>query len=192
MTIVPFLLAGTVYIYIYIYIHIGRALHTRSQNENNIGHRFAINSVYSSSNNSNNSFGPSKYANIYPTSDISSFTTTNGCLHDRSIQSLTTQLSAQQSFLSSQPPFTKKVGSLLALDEHGHPCEYFESIFWSTSFNLITTQTNLYASQSNATWEETSSAEIKAFLGMLLAIGLIRHHFTLIIGAKIPYLVHQA
>ena len=76
----------------------------------------------------------------------------------------TTQSSTQQSFLSGQLPFTKKAGSLLPLDETDHPCELFEAIFGTNTFNLIATQTNLYASQCNATWEETSSVEIKAFL----------------------------
>ena len=75
---------------------------------------------------------------VYPTSDISVSAT----------QSL-----AQQSFLSSQPPFTKKAGSLLVLpftkkagsllvlDENDHPGEVFEAIFRSNTFNLIITQT---------------------------------------------------
>ena len=61
----------------------------------------------------------------------------------------TTQSSAQQSFLSSQPPFTKKADSRLPLDETDHQCEFFEAIFGSNTFDLIATQTNLYASQSN-------------------------------------------
>ena len=77
----------------------------------------------------------------------------------------------QQGFLSDQPPFMKKAGSLLPLDETDHPCEFFEAIFGSNTFDHIATQTNLYASQFNATWEETSSAEIKALLGDAASYG---------------------
>ena len=83
----------------------------------------------------------------------------------------------QQSFLSDQPPFMKKAGSLLPLDETDHPCEFFEAIFGSNTFDHIATQTNLYASQCNVTWEETSSEEIKAFFGLLLAMGVHRLPF---------------
>ena len=49
---------------------------------------------------------------------------------------------------------------------------FFEAIYGNDTFDLIVAQTNLYAQQLNANWEETTLDEIKAFLGMLLVIGI--------------------
>ena len=88
------------------------------------------------------------------------------------------QSSHQWNTFSTHPPFTKKAGSLLTLNGSDYPCEFFEAIFGSDTFDLIADQSNLYATQSNATWEETSSNEIKVFIGMILAMGV----------HKLPYL----
>lgn len=75
------------------------------------------------------------------------------------------------------PLFTRRTGRQLILNKDDHPHEFFEAIFGSDTFDHIATQTNLYASQSGATWEPTSGAEVKAFLGILLAMGIHRLPF---------------
>ena len=72
------------------------------------------------------------------------------------------------------PPFTRPNGSQLPLTEHDEPHEFFEAIFDLDSFDHIADQTTLYASQSGATLEPTSAVEIKAFIGILLAMGVHR------------------
>ena len=50
--------------------------------------------------------------------------------------------------------------------------DYFVYIFGEDTFKNIAQQTNLYALQCNQEWHETSTEEIKAFLGMILAMGI--------------------
>ena len=45
-------------------------------------------------------------------------------------------------------------------------------IFGEDTFKNIAQQPNPYASQCNQEWNETSTEEIKSFLGMILAMGI--------------------
>ena len=53
------------------------------------------------------------------------------------------------------------------------PVEYFSRFFDDEIYNLLIYQTNLYDAQQNVrNWHDVSKAEMKAFFGVIVAMGL--------------------
>ena len=63
----------------------------------------------------------------------------------------------------------------LNMEPDSHPYEFFCKIWGEETFQELAEQTNLYALQKGtATWVNTNEEEMKSFLGIHLAMGLVR------------------
>ena len=91
---------------------------------------------------------------------------------------------AASSSLGISFQFEKQPGPLLN-DESDDPCDFFDTILGSKTYDYIADQTNLYASQQqqssststtspSSEWEEVSRDEMRAFLGILITMGVHR------------------
>ena len=72
--------------------------------------------------------------------------------------------------------FAEDVGPVCNLAEDATALDYFLQIFGEDSFDLLTTQSNLYAEQSppgiSYKWHPTCNEEMKLFIGMILLMGV--------------------
>ena len=72
--------------------------------------------------------------------------------------------------------FQEPVGPRVSLDSTSTALDAFLLFFGEDTFQLLSEQTNLYASQSPPgsiyKWHETTPEEMKLFLGMILAMGI--------------------
>jgi hypothetical protein len=66
-------------------------------------------------------------------------------------------------------------GPKVGIEPDGHPYDFFCQIWGPDTFKDIAAQTNLYASQKGTTtWTNVSEEEMQSFLGIHLAMGLVR------------------
>lgn len=57
------------------------------------------------------------------------------------------------------------------MNRRARPVAHFKKFFSDKVFDLIVTQTNLYAEQQNINWQPVDKQEISAFLGILIIMG---------------------
>ena len=66
-------------------------------------------------------------------------------------------------------------GPELNMEPDSHPYEFFCMLWGEETFQELAEQTNLYASQKETgAWVDTSGEEMRSFLGIGLAMGLVR------------------
>ncbi|CAG9118015.1 hypothetical protein JYU34_008976 [Plutella xylostella] len=70
------------------------------------------------------------------------------------------------------PKFTTKFGSKIAYSHKSQPIEFFDNMFPEQLINTIVTETNRYATQEKHIFDPTNPAEIRAFLGVMIMMGL--------------------
>ena len=76
---------------------------------------------------------------------------------------------------SSVPDFTHVPGPRTTCHSHSHPYDFFEQIWSEDTFKHIARQTNVYAAQKGTpNWEDVSEDEMKSFLGIHLAMGVVQ------------------
>ena len=82
--------------------------------------------------------------------------------------------------------FLPAPGPKLNMEPDSHPYEFFCKVWGEETFQELAEQTNLYASQKGtATWVDTNEEEMKSFLRIHLAMGLVRlPSLKRIIGAQ--------
>ena len=83
--------------------------------------------------------------------------------------------SVNTSSQSVSSSFVPVPGPKVGIEPDGHPYDFFCQIWWPDTFKDIAAQTNLYASQKGTTtWTNVSEEEMQSFLGIHLAMGLVR------------------
>ena len=76
--------------------------------------------------------------------------------------------------------YKKTPGSPLSFTDNTTPLDIFCHFFTDEVWDLLVTETNRYAQQKLAslgntrTWAETNVEEMKAFIGMLIALGILQ------------------
>ncbi|CAB3242136.1 unnamed protein product [Arctia plantaginis] len=71
------------------------------------------------------------------------------------------------------PQFISKFSPKMLYSHKSQPLDYFSNLFPDEIINMIVTETNRYASQKDCrNFQPTTSAEIKAFLGVMIMMGL--------------------
>ena len=78
----------------------------------------------------------------------------------------------------SLPPFSLPIGATCILPESASASDFFMQFFTEDLLQHIVDQTNLFAQQNppgtRYPWYDTSLNEVKAFLGLIIAMGLKR------------------
>lgn len=73
----------------------------------------------------------------------------------------------------SAPEFSNKLKSRKKYTNRSVPIDYFESIFPSEIYKIIAENTNAYATfMFSLNWTPTNESEIKAYLGIIIMMGL--------------------
>ena len=71
--------------------------------------------------------------------------------------------------------FLPTPGPKVDIDPESHPIDFFCTIWGNSTFQEIAEQTNLYAAQKGTiSWEDISEDEMKYFVGIQLAMGIVR------------------
>lgn len=75
-------------------------------------------------------------------------------------------------------PFVQNSGPLSSLSSTASPLDFFKLLFDNNVLSLIVQETNQYASQNppgtRYCWFDTCDAEMKSFLGIIIAMGIHR------------------
>ena len=80
---------------------------------------------------------------------------------------------------------------LVDLDAERQPYDFFCKIRGEDTFGLLADQTNLYAAQKGTeSWEEVSAEEMQSFVGIQLAMGMVRLLSMYGYWSTNPILVH--
>ncbi|KAM4536507.1 piggyBac transposable element-derived protein 4-like isoform 1-T2 [Odontesthes bonariensis] len=79
-----------------------------------------------------------------------------------------------------QQKFTRTPGLKVPISEDASPLDVFSHIFTDEVWDMLVTQTNVYADQvrshtpSNSKWSPVSKQEMKSFIGLCLTFGIIK------------------
>lgn len=71
----------------------------------------------------------------------------------------------------------RKISMVNPLPQMGQPIEFFKHLFGDDLIDVLVTQTNIYAYQSNCLfWTPTTHQEMEAFIGLIIYMGLHPQH----------------
>ena len=113
-----------------------------------------------------------------PTMSISNTDTHATRVHSDNIDATSHATASSSTGASSTTTFSQHVGPTISLPASAKALDYFMLFFDEDLLQHIVDQTNLYAQQNPVgaryAWYDTTTSEIKAFFGLIIAMGIKR------------------